>query len=69
MDANPTTEWLYKDLSVELNQLDQMQSSDKALAKSMSAGLKCELLLLQAQAHQRLARHPGNTNRSAPIQK
>ena len=64
VDANPTTEWLYKDLSMELQQLDQMHPPDPKLTQGRGASLQCELLLLQAEAHQCLSRQPGNTDRS-----
>ena len=65
VDANPTTVWLYKDLSLELGQLHQIHPRDAKTAQGMSASVHCQLLLLQANAHHCLSKQPGGTNRSA----
>ena len=64
VDANPATEWLYKDLAMELQQLEKMHLRESKVTQGKDASPQCQMLLLQAEAHQCLSRQPGDTDRS-----
>lgn len=64
VDASPTTEWLYKELSTELGQLDEMHPHSSMPSGGMSLSQHCQLLLLQADAHQTLSKQATSTDRS-----
>lgn len=67
MDANPGTPWLYNELSQEVNQLRKLHPVT-SLAPATTTGLNttqhCQLLLLQAEAHQYLAGDADSKDRS-----
>ena len=68
VDANPGTPWLYNELSQEVNQLKRLHPVT-SLAAAKTSGLDatqhCQLLLLQAEAHQYLAGDADSKDRSA----
>ena len=65
VDANPSTRWLYKELSQELKQLSQLYPAVLGRPGGTGSAQHCQLLLLQAEAHQHLAREPGAADRLA----
>jgi len=69
VEANPGTLWLYKELSQEVKQLSSLGPSASGAAAGTSSAQQCQLLMLQAEAHQHLAKEPGSIDRSACVQK
>ncbi|DBA87788.1 TPA: hypothetical protein ACH3X1_004785 [Trebouxia sp. C0004] len=70
VDANPGTPWLYNELSQEVNQLRKLcpvSSLAPATAPGLNTTQHCQLVLLQAEAHQYLAGDADSKDRAGQL--